>query len=151
MRASRRRSCEDGPATAQPGREALGLGCLYERAGLTVEARAAFLRAAEHRDADVAIRADAWRSFAVLSRRERRFQDAADGWRRSPPPILREASEALAVHHEHRLLYLEAARTFALQSMTFNATRSRQEATQHRLARLDRKLGETGAMPVSLF
>ncbi len=148
---------EDGPAAARTAREALGIGRLYERAAMPVEARAAFLRAAEHRHADVTTRADAWRSYAVLSRRERRFQDAAEGWRRilelrgCPPAILREASEALAIHHEHRLRDLEAARTFALQSMRFNATRSRQEATQHRLARLDRKLGGSVAVHASLF
>ena len=41
---------EDGPATARTGREALGMGRLYERAGMTADARAAFLRAAEYRD-----------------------------------------------------------------------------------------------------
>jgi len=92
-----------------------------------------------------------------MSRRERRYHDAADAWRRilelrrCPPAILREASEALAVHHEHRLRDFDAARTFALQSLNFNATRSRQAATEHRLARLGRKLGETGAEPMALF
>jgi uncharacterized protein YprB with RNaseH-like and TPR domain len=156
---------EDGPATARTGREALGMGRLYERAGMTVAARAAFLRAAEYREADTvmagpprlvpglggtgptaSVCAEAWRAYAVLSRRERRFADAAHGWRRilelgqCPPAIQREASEALAVHHEHRLRDLQAARAFALQSLTVNSTRSRHEATQHRLARLERKL-----------
>jgi hypothetical protein len=141
------------------------MGRLYERAGMTVAARAAFLRAAEYREADTvmagpprlvpglggtgptaSVCAEAWRAYAVLSRRERRFADAAHGWRRilelgqCPPAIQREASEALAVHHEHRLRDLQAARAFALQSLTVNSTRSRHEATQHRLARLERKL-----------
>ena len=148
---------EDGPATARTGREALGMGRLYECAGMTVEARAAFLRAAEHRDTDTVSCADAWRAYAVLSRRERRFADAAHGWRRilelgeCPPALQREASEALAVHHEHRLRDLQAARAFALQSLNVNSTRLRHEATQHRLARLDRKLGESDAVYASLF
>jgi uncharacterized protein YprB with RNaseH-like and TPR domain len=148
---------EDGPATARTSREALGMGRLYERAGLTVDARAAFLRAAEYRDTDTVTRAEAWRAYAVLSRRERRFADAAHGWRRilelgaCPPVIQREASEALAVHHEHRLRDLRAARAFALQSLDVNSTRSHQEATQHRLARLDRKIGEGGAVYAPLF
>jgi hypothetical protein len=93
----------------------------------------------------------------VLSRRERRFEDAANGWRRilelrlCPPTILREASEALAVHHEHRLRDLHAARTFARQSLTMQRTPSRRQATEHRLARLDRKLGESGPVHVPLF
>ena len=148
---------DDGPASARTAREALGMGRLYERAGMIAEACAAFDRAAEHRDADVATRAEAWRSYAVLSRRVRRFGEAASAWRRilslrgCPPAIARDASEALAVHHEHRLRDLRAARSFALQSLAVQATPSRREATQHRLARLDRKLGDAGAVPVPLF
>jgi len=148
---------DDGPPAARTAREALGMGRLYERGGMTIEARAAFLRAAEHRDADTLTCAEAWRAYAVLSRRQRRFADAAAGWRqildlrRCPPAILREASEALAVHHEHRLRDLQAARAFALQTLHLNATRSRHQAAQHRLARLDRKLGDTGAVAVPLF
>jgi uncharacterized protein YprB with RNaseH-like and TPR domain len=148
---------EDGPATARTSREALGMGRLYERGGMTVDARAAFLRAAEYRESDTVTCAEAWRAYAVLSRRERRFADAAHGWRRilelreCPPVIQREASEALAVHHEHRLCDLQAARAFALQSLNVNSTRLRREATQHRLARLDRKLGESDAVYASLF
>ena len=148
---------EDGPAGAHTAREALGMGRLYERAGMPGEARAAFLRAAEVSDPDSLTRVDAWRSYALLSRRQRRYQDAADGWRRilelrrCPPATLREASEALAVHHEHRLRDLQAARGFALRSLSVHATPSRREATQHRLARLDRKLGDMGSVPASLF
>jgi hypothetical protein len=124
---------------------------------MAVEARAAFLRAAEHRDTDTDSCAEAWRAYAVLSRRERRFADAAHGWRRilelhgCPSAIQREAAEALAVHHEHRLRDLETARAFALRSLNVNSTRSRFDATQHRLARLDRKLGEGGAVSAPLF
>ena len=38
---------------------------------------------------------------------------------------------------------LETARTFAMQSLTLQATPARQHAITHRLARLDRKLGST--------
>jgi uncharacterized protein YprB with RNaseH-like and TPR domain len=148
---------EDGPPAARTGREAFGMGRLYERAGLPTEARAAFLRSAEHRDTDTVTRAEAWRAYAVISRRQRRFADAADGWRQilalpqCPPAISREASEALAVHHEHRVRDLQAARAFALQSLAVGATRSRHEATQHRLARIDRKLGDSAAFNAPLF
>jgi hypothetical protein len=148
---------EDGPAAARTGREALGMGRLYERAGMALDARTAFLRAAEHSDADTVTCAEAWRAYAVLSRRDRKFADAAHGWRRiielpsCPPAIQREAAEALAVHHEHRLRDLEAARAFALRSLNVNSTSSRHAATQHRLARLDRKLGESGAVSAPLF
>jgi uncharacterized protein YprB with RNaseH-like and TPR domain len=167
---------EDGPAMARTGREALGMGRLYERGGMTAAARAAYLRAAEYCDADTemagpsrfvpglggtcpttTVRAEAWRAYAVLSRRERRFADAAHGWRRileledCPPAIQREASEALAIHHEHRVRDLQAARTFAHQLLTLSPTSSRQQATQHRLARLDRKLDQRNAVHAQLF
>jgi hypothetical protein len=167
---------EDGPAMARTGREALGMGRLYERGGMSAAARAAYLHAAEYRDADTVIagsprfvpglggtcatttvRAEAWRAYAVLSRRERRFADAAHAWRRilelaeCPAVIRREASEALAIHHEHRLRDLQAARTFARQLLTLSPTSSRQQATQHRLARLDRKLDRINAVHAQLF
>jgi uncharacterized protein len=148
---------EDGPAAAHTAREALGMGRLYERAGMSDDARAAYARSAECGDADSATRAEAWRAYAVLSRRERRFDEAATAWRRilnlrrCPEAVLREASEALAVHHEHRVRDLNAARTFALQLLTLQSTRSRHEATQHRLARLDRKLSDASAVTAALF
>jgi hypothetical protein len=58
-----------------------------------------------------------------------------------PPGYAREATEALAVHHEHRVRDLEAARGFALQALPLQATAARQEAVKYRLARIDRKLG----------
>ena len=94
----------------------------------------------------VVTRAEALRSYAVLCRRQRRFFDAACAWRRilelrrCPPHIAREATEALAVHHEHRLRDPRSARQFALQSLRFEGSISRQHAVQHRLARLERKL-----------
>jgi uncharacterized protein YprB with RNaseH-like and TPR domain len=140
---------EDGSASATTAREALGLGRLYERAGLMSEARACFARAAgfdgELRG-DVVTRGEALRAFAVLSRRQRRYEEAAHAWRRllelrgCPPHTVREAIEALAIHHEHRVRDLSAARTFALQSLDYPATTSRREAVHHRLARLDRKI-----------
>jgi len=149
---------EEGPSAACTAREALGLGRLYERGGLCDLAREAYALAAGigsrsrqrslYEDADVLTRAEALRSYAVLCRRQRLFADAADGWqriltlRRCPPHITREATEALAVHHEHRLRDPGSARQFALQTLRFAATASRQHAVRHRLARLERKLGD---------
>ena len=48
-----------------------------------------------------------------------------------PAGCAREATEALAVHHEHRARDLEAARTFALQSFALQATA---ELTRNRWA-----------------
>jgi uncharacterized protein YprB with RNaseH-like and TPR domain len=145
---------DEGPAAARTAREALGLGSLYERAGMTCDACACYLRAEDLRG-DVATKADALRAYAVLSRRARRYEDAAGAWRRvlglraCPSAIAREATEALAVHHEHRVRNLREARRFAVESLQFNSSVSRQQAIQHRLARLDRKLDE--AAGASLF
>ncbi len=142
---------DEGPAATGTAREAFGLGRLYERAGLTVEACACYARA-EGLPGEVAIKADALRAYAVLSRRARRYEDAAGAWRRAlglrgcPPPIAREAMEALAVHHEHRVRNFAEARRLAMRSLQFTITPARQHAVQHRLARLDRKIGHEATM-----
>jgi uncharacterized protein YprB with RNaseH-like and TPR domain len=145
---------DQGPAAARTAREALGLGRLYERAGMIVQACACYMRADEL-PGEVTTRAEALRWYAVLSRRARRYEDAAGAWRRAlglrrcPPAIAREATEALAVHHEHRARNLHEARGFAMRSLQFNITVARQHAVQHRLARLERKIGRE--MAASLF
>jgi uncharacterized protein YprB with RNaseH-like and TPR domain len=149
---------DEGAPAATTAREALGLGRLYERGQLASPARACFERAADMPTADVSVRAEALRAVAILYRRERRYEEAALAWRRilalrgSPPSIAREAAEALAVHHEHRLREPHVARGFALQSMRLQATRSRVQLLEHRLARLDRKIVATPASAsASLF
>ena len=147
---------EEGAPAAGTAREALGLGRLYERGGLFDDARACFVRAIDFDD-DLHVRVEALRAYAILSRRERRYGDAADAWRRMlsahqcPPQWAQEATEALAVHHEHRARDLVAARRFAVQALQFNVTRSRAHAVHHRLARIDRKLGQPLAQPAPLF
>jgi len=136
---------DDGPASATTSREALGMGRLYERAGLVSDALGAFARATQ---ADATrVRADALRAQAILLRRLRRYEEAASCWREllggrdCPESHAREAAEALAVHHEHRARDLDAARRFALQSLRLEATTARREATKYRLSRIERKLG----------
>jgi hypothetical protein len=86
----------------------------------------------------------------------REYHTAADAWRAlldrpgCPQAIVREATEALAIHHEHRLRDPRSARSFALKSLRLPATHSRREALEHRLARLNRKLGEVPT-PMPLF
>ncbi len=141
---------EDGPASARTSREAIGIGRLYERGGMTREAGDCFARAVDLHGG-VATHAEALRAYAALSRRERRHEEAAAAWqrilrlRRCPPQIVREASEALAVHHEHRLRDPETARTFALQSLQVQGSAARRQAIHHRLARLSRKVGRSRA------
>jgi hypothetical protein len=62
---------------------------------------------------------------------------------------MREATEALAVHHEHRARDLPAAKAFALQSLSAVAgvdpprNRTHDLAVRHRLARIERKMGKS--------
>ena len=148
---------EEGPAAARSAREALGLGRIYLSGGRLQEARECFAdagglsgprdRAAEgwHHGAAV-VQAEALRAFALISRRARQFDDAELAWRRvlelegSPPQIVREATDALAVHFEHRRRDLRAAKSYALRSLGFEGNPSREGAIRHRVARLDRKL-----------
>ena len=137
---------EEGPESAATSREALGMGRLYARAGLIGEAIESFVRAARIGHDGAVTRAEALRAHAVLCRKLRRFDEAATSWRQAldaracPPAIAREASEALAIHHEHRAHDLAAARSFALDALRMQPTAERQRAVQHRLD-LDRKIG----------
>jgi len=124
---------------------------------LTVEAKASFARAAVLPCEDVVTRAEALRALAIACRRAREYSQAAEAWqaildlRGSPASVVREASEALAVHHEHRLRDPLSAKTFALKSLRLPATPTRREAIEHRLARLDRKLGSRAPDVAALF
>ena len=149
----------DGPCVAAPrGRPSGGAdeqgsagdGAPAERAGMRARRARRITCGRTSRGRDTTYQR---RSVARLRRdltARTSIHDAADGWRnildlpRCPLAIYREASEALAVHHEHRLRDLQAARSFARRSLTVKSTPSRRHATQHRLARLDRKLGESG-------
>jgi len=159
-----------GPDGTGDAREALALGHVYERAqrqapgllseskggGLEERARASFRRAIDRcrspRGAYDPIRIDALRALALACRRARQYEEAASWWnelagvRGCPPPLVREATEALAIHHEHRLRDLVSAKRFALGSLaalTGGPRPSLAEAMRHRLARLERKLGKS--------
>ncbi len=92
------------------------------------------------------VQAEGLRAFALISRRARQFDDAETAWRRvlelkgTPPHIVREATDALAVHFEHRRRDPRAARSYALRSLEFEGGPAREGAIRHRVARLDRKL-----------
>lgn len=141
----------EGVTGAATAREALGMGRLYERAGMTSDALACFARAA---DMGAGPFPEALYAHAVMLRRLRRYEAAAGAWQRlleveeCPPRFEREAAEALAVHHEHRLRSLPSARRLAMRSLLLDMTRTRREAIEHRLARLDRKLARVESAPV---
>ena len=94
------------------------------------------------------LRVEVLRSLAKLARRLGRYDAAAARWRAildcpvCPVEAAREAAEALAVHHEHRRRDFEAARAFALRTLTTRASAARDAALRHRLTRLERKIGE---------
>jgi uncharacterized protein YprB with RNaseH-like and TPR domain len=142
--------------------EAVALGRVYERAGDFLRAERAFARAAEmasihgqpfsrRHDVDFrsthdGVRAEAFRSLALIARRQRRFPDAAEYWRQMldvpgcPAHFVREATEALAIHHEHREHDLVAAKRFAMLSLESGNGTARGDNLRHRLARIERKL-----------
>jgi uncharacterized protein YprB with RNaseH-like and TPR domain len=154
---------EAGPEHAAEAREALALGRVYREAGLDERAQEAFERAltlaeedrspkgkdfwfATRRAERSAIIVDALRALAVGARRQRRHEFAATCWRRlietagCPAHVVREAIEALAIHHEHRARDLAAAKLFALRGIELEAAPARGDAARHRLARIERKL-----------
>ena len=144
-----------GPGQAADPREALALGSIYARAGHEALGRQAYQRAIDlsseegRRDASsssAAVHAEALRSLALMFRRGRAHDQAAGCWRQildirtCPQPIAREANAALAIHHEHRLRDLAAAKDFALRSLEHGTRPGWQDAVRHRLARLERKM-----------
>ena len=142
-----------GPDAARDAREALALGRVYARAGLDERARDALRHAIDRcrspRGAFDPIRIDALRALALACRRARRYDEAAACWRQlleirgCPPPIAREATEALAIHHEHRVRDLAAAKAFALRSAGSGPRPGLDAAAQHRLARIERKMARS--------
>jgi tetratricopeptide (TPR) repeat protein len=118
------------------------------------DALACFTRAAEM---GTSVRADALYALAVVLRRLRRYEAAATVWEQllylddCPSRLERDAADALAVHHEHRLRSLQSARGLAMRSLLIDSTATRREATEHRLARLDRKLSRTEMPMAALF
>jgi len=148
-----------GPEAARDAREALALGHVYMRADLVSRALDAYARAVDMTERGIVsqvVRIESLRALALTHRRTRQYGAAATCWRRllatpgCPPVVAREATEALAVHHEHRDRDLEAAKAFALQSLEIDAQPAWTQAVQHRLARLDRKLKLNG-QPASLL
>ena len=136
----------EGPTAASTGREALGLGRMFDLAGKAGPASTCYDAAVMLAEDSETI-GEALRAAAILLRRARRYDEAAVAWRKildlrpCPPVLAREAVEALAVHHEHRARELDTARRFALESLSLTTNHSRIEAARHRLARIDRKLG----------
>jgi uncharacterized protein YprB with RNaseH-like and TPR domain len=143
----------EGPDACREGTELMGLGRLYERAGETDRALLSFERAASGDDRDV--RPHALARLATLLSRLSRHDAAASAWqsllddgrrRRGPlSPLTRRATEALAIHHEHRARDFDAAKRYAEQLETHADDRTRRDAA-HRLGRLNRKISAKGSL-----
>lgn len=145
-----------GEPACRDGVEALAVGRVLERGGALDRAEACYRRAAE--SPCVETRAEALYRLGLGSRRAGRFEDAAGWWRQLVAATetvrrrghaldsLREfAIEALAIHQEHRVRNLHAARELALFALNENAENGasrRADGLRHRLARLDRKLSK---------
>lgn len=137
-----------GPAAAERGHECLGLGRFYERLNDEAGAETCFARAAAEALAmgDAWLRAEALRRLAYVQRRTGRPAEAAASWtallatRGVPPRLRREAREALAIHHEHRVRDLDTARTLVLDALAEPLHERHRVNAERRLARLDRKL-----------
>jgi hypothetical protein len=135
-----------GADAAAQACEALALGRLYGRAGREGCAMSALERAVALATGAPgrAVAVDALRALAAAFRRARRHEDAARCWSRllhvgCPSHVRREACEALAIHHEHRVHDLTAAKGFALRSLEGPPRERWTSAVRHRLARIERK------------
>jgi uncharacterized protein YprB with RNaseH-like and TPR domain len=142
------RLAHEGPDRCRTDHEVVSLGRIYERAGLMDRALTAFDRAAH--SADRYVRAHAFSRLGVIHRREGRHDDAARAWqgvldaaegRRSLFALERDATQALAIHHEHRATDLAAAKQYAETMKSLSSGRAAADVS-HRLARLERKLSE---------
>jgi uncharacterized protein YprB with RNaseH-like and TPR domain len=142
-----------GPAAVRDAREALALGHLLRSAGDHLRAREAFVRASGD-GTDPIVKSAALRALAVDARRRRSFDEAAAYWRQildmrgCPAATAREATAALAVHHEHRARDLATAKAFALRSLDYDARPGWTRAVHHRLARLTRKMERAADAPL---
>jgi uncharacterized protein len=147
------RLLERGAEAASQPRECYGLGRLLERVGHDERAEACYRQALAMTEGswqsdDEVVRAEVLRVLAVRCRRAGRHGEAAQHWQalttmgRCPPGVMREALEALAIHHEHRARDLEQARLFAERTRQLSAGTRYASEVEQRLARLRRKMGE---------
>jgi hypothetical protein len=116
------------------------------RAGLEARACDAFQQAADRSSAHGAVRIESLRALALAWRRARQHERAAACWSAllnapaCPRHVAREATDALAIHHEHRVRDLAVAKGFALRSLESGVHPASHAAVRHRLARIERKM-----------
>jgi tetratricopeptide (TPR) repeat protein len=156
---------EEGMPRCRDAAEALALGKVYERAGCVERAIACYQHAAASPSAHVDVVLEAIYRLGLRFRRDRRYADAADCWRRLLDikqgrlglrsallaPLRQYAVEALAVHHEHRERDYEGAKELTLRLLeecdearppSTKLRPGKTESTRHRLARLEKKIAK---------
>jgi uncharacterized protein YprB with RNaseH-like and TPR domain len=139
------RLVRNGAEDAAAAGEALALGRVYARGGFGTRARAAFERTLAI-GGEPLLAIEALRALARNERQARRYDEASRFWREvldvpeCPPRAAREATEALAIHHEHRQRDLVAARAFALKTLEGGAHEKWADRARYRLARIERKM-----------
>ena len=142
-----------GEPACRDGIEALAVGRVLERGGELERAEACYRRASDSQCLET--RAESFYRLGLRCRRSGRFAEAAGWWRQLVAltetvrrrdhalDSLREfAIEALAIHQEHRVRDLHAARELALFALEEQTGSRRADGMRHRLARLDRKLSK---------
>jgi uncharacterized protein YprB with RNaseH-like and TPR domain len=142
---------EGGAEAAHNPRECLALGRLLDERGQVERAKACYVLAARlveppWEPVDGAARAEALKWLAIRLRRERRHDEAAVLWQQivendaGDASLAVEATEALAIHHEHRSKDLQKARAYALRALEARPRPQSRQALERRLRRLGRKL-----------
>jgi hypothetical protein len=135
----------EGAHACEHASEQLGLGRLYEANDDLTRAERAYTLAAASGDRTIA--PEALARLAVLLRRAARHGESAAAWQevlemtadRPDEPVRRRATEALAIHHEHRIRDLTGAKDYATR-LRERTPGSRRADVERRLGRLDRKL-----------
>jgi hypothetical protein len=146
LTARAQRLVRDGADAAIDAAECLSLGRLLQRRGRSAEAERCFRRVLSQGGVAYDQRELAHYELALLLRRGRRYREAAVAWQQllagaaGRSPAVREAVEALAIHHEHRDRDLLRARGLAQRALHAERDPRRRDAVAYRLARLDRKL-----------
>jgi len=137
---------EGADAAEEPG-ECFALGRFLERRGRNADAERCYRRTLAV-PTSAKVREQSLHALARLLRRMRRFREAALVWQQllevgtGRTPAVKEAVDALAVHHEHRERDLLRARMLALRALQQERDPRKRDRATYRLARLDRKLAD---------
>ncbi len=162
---------QDGALSTVGASQAFGLGRIFEKLNRLDDAVACYRRATRPDPrvrsrtsrmsprrpsravvrAEIEAAAEALARLGAIYRRQRRYEEAAQTWARllSAPAatgrLRREATVALAIHHEHRERDLEAAHSYARAALAADDSPTHRHAVEHRLTRLGKKLRNSRA------